>query len=66
MGKKTKLIQVEIKGRSGFSGKPVLFKRYIKPKEFSKIKKETKQMGKQYGVKKTGKTKTTKLGFLYD
>jgi len=64
--KKTKLIQVEVKGRSGFSGGPITFKRWVKPSAVKSLQKETKGMGKGFGVRKTGKTKTTRAGWLYD
>jgi len=64
--KLTKLIEIEIKGRSGFSGKKVTFKKFIKPPQFLSVKKETKRMGKGFGVRKTGKTKKTRFGFLHD
>jgi len=62
---KKKLIEVSIKGRSGYSGDKVTFKRWIKPKDYSSLKKETKGMGKGYGARKTGRTKFTRFGGFY-
>ena len=53
---KRKLIEVKVKGRSGFSGNKTTFKRFIKPYEYKSYKKE---LGND--VKKTGRVKTKRF-----
>lgn len=62
---KTKLVQVEIEGRSSFSGAPVKFKEWIEPSLIKNLKEETSGLEKDFSVKKTGKFKRTHFGWYY-